>query len=106
GRYQVYVNHYSHHGGRDPTEFDVKILVGDERREFSGQISTGQPKRLIHEFYYPPLLRLAVSQRLIIHPGGSNELPARILRSRQQRGSVSLQVVGDLRGLSTSKLTL
>jgi hypothetical protein len=50
GNYKVYVKHYNNHGDPDPTYYSVVVKIDDEMRKFDGSISSGEPKRLIHEF--------------------------------------------------------
>jgi hypothetical protein len=50
GEYAVYVNHYHHHGGRDPTPYTVHITTGGRTTTYTGSISFGDPKKLIARF--------------------------------------------------------
>ena len=43
GRFHVFVHHFANHGGRDPTAFEVHVLVDGQRQKFSGTVSFGQP---------------------------------------------------------------
>ena len=63
GTYKVYVHHYANHGGADPTDYVVGVLVGgtaqvaaqeSRAREFAGKISRGQPPQLVHELTVSP----------------------------------------------------
>ena len=108
GKYRVFVNHYANHGGKDPTDYKVSILIGSKRQEFSGQISRGQPKRLITTFDVNPSsfegsdtpeLRLAVSPELIVNQGTKNQLRIRLARSNAP-GPVTVRLDGDLNGIS------
>lgn len=114
GKYKVYVNHYSNNGGRDPSEYKVSILVGSDRKEYSGTISRFQPKRLIAEFdvspasFKPadtPALRLAVSPQLILQQGGKNQLKLRVSREKIT-GPVQVRFEGNLAGITAPPLTI
>jgi hypothetical protein len=49
GKYKVSVHHYSNHGDPDPTEFLVRVREeGKPDLEFKGQLSSGNPRRLIY----------------------------------------------------------
>lgn len=50
GHYRVFVNHFTNHGDPDPTNFTVGVLVAGKSQEFTGALSSGEPKRLIDEF--------------------------------------------------------
>lgn len=50
GKYRVFVNHFKNQGDADPTVFTVGVTEHGRSQEFSGQISSGEPKRLIYEF--------------------------------------------------------
>jgi hypothetical protein len=52
GEYQVFVNHYRNNDRRDPTKFEVAIKHGGRTKKFSGRISYGQPRKLIHKFQH------------------------------------------------------
>jgi hypothetical protein len=63
GTYKVYVYHYANHGGADPTDYIVGVIVGgtagvaareSRAREFAGRISHGQSRQLVHEFTVSP----------------------------------------------------
>jgi hypothetical protein len=108
GKYQVFVNHYANHGGKDPTNYKVSVLAGGSRREYSGKISRGQPKRLICEFEVQPGgpdLRLAVSPEVIVNQGSNNQLKMRIARPKGA-GPVTVRFDGDLRGITARELTI
>jgi hypothetical protein len=59
GSYRIFVNHYGNHGGRDPTDFIVGVLVGGNVsvagkgsgvNEIPGAISFREPRRMVHQF--------------------------------------------------------
>jgi len=52
GNYKVYVAHYKNNGVADPTNFTVAIKQGEEIREISGSISSGDAPASIHEFTF------------------------------------------------------
>jgi len=54
GSYRVYVNHFSNHGGRDPTAYTVRVLTKGRISQYSGSIGFGQPKKLVCQFTVPP----------------------------------------------------
>jgi uncharacterized protein YfaP (DUF2135 family) len=54
GSYRVYVNHYSNHGGLDPTAYTVRVLAKGKLTQYSGAIRFGQPKKLVCQFSVPP----------------------------------------------------
>jgi uncharacterized protein YegL len=67
GHYKVYVDHYRNHykpGCDDPTHFKVAIRIGGSVEEFSGSISYGDEKKLVHEF--------DVSESISIGAGAGN----------------------------------
>ena len=106
GQYRVYVDHYANHGDPDPTEYLVSVLVGRERRQFTGTISKGDRKKLIWEFEVrppTPVLRLAVPSEVVILAKGSNDVPVRIARDYFE-GTVLLRLGGDLRGLTVEEV--
>ncbi|MEO2035401.1 MAG: hypothetical protein ABGZ35_25260, partial [Planctomycetaceae bacterium] len=51
GEYRVQVHHYANHGGRDPTRYQVRVVIGGRTRNFSGRIGHdgGQPVD-VHQF--------------------------------------------------------
>jgi len=58
GTYKVYVHHYAVHrkglrSNKDPTAFSVLVNAEGEKKEFKGEISNGEPLRLISEFTLP-----------------------------------------------------
>lgn len=63
GVYQVYVHHYKKHAkrrSRDPTRFSVIINAGDDVREYTGELSAGDPIKKVCEFTVdPPEVRAA-----------------------------------------------
>lgn len=50
GRYRVYVHYYAKHDSDNLTPFRCEVLVKDEVHKFSGEMSKGDPIRLIYEF--------------------------------------------------------
>ena len=50
GLYRVFVNHYAVHGGSDPTRFKVSVVERGHPHEITGEISHGQPERLVYQF--------------------------------------------------------
>ncbi|DAC18883.1 MAG TPA: hypothetical protein HA276_00970, partial [Candidatus Poseidoniaceae archaeon] len=63
GVYQVYVHHYKKHAkrrSRDPTRFSIIINAGDDIREYTGEMSAGDPIKKVCEFTVdPPEVRAA-----------------------------------------------
>ena len=56
GDYQVYVHYYKKHNKRrskDPTKFQVIVNAGSDLMEFNGELSEGDPIRLVAEFHVP-----------------------------------------------------
>ena len=115
GKYKVFVNYFANHGGKDPTDYKVNILVGGTRQEFIGKISRNQPKRLISEFEVnansfqmpadAPDLRLAVSPELVVNQGSQNQVKVRISRANIA-GAVTCRFMGDLTGISAPEFTI
>jgi hypothetical protein len=50
GKYTVAVHHYASHGAPDPTQYTVMVSVDGEIRIFSGELSYGDPPRIIYSF--------------------------------------------------------
>lgn len=50
GNFEVYVDHYSNHGGKDPTKFEVAVYVKGKVQTFNGEIRFGEPIRKITTF--------------------------------------------------------
>ena len=55
GTYKVYLHHYAKHNkgfrsNKDPTEFKILVNMEGTKKEFKGQISNGEPLRLVAEF--------------------------------------------------------
>ena len=55
GTYKVYIHHYAKHNkgfrsNKDPTEFRVLVDMEGTKKEFKGEISNGEPLRLVSEF--------------------------------------------------------
>jgi len=63
GVYQVYVHHYKKHAKRrskDPTKFSIIVNAGGDPREYSGELSAGDPILKVCEFSVdPPEVRAA-----------------------------------------------
>ena len=51
GTYRVQICHYANQGGRDPTKYQVRVLVDGRTRQFSGHIRfNGQQLTDVHHF--------------------------------------------------------
>ena len=55
GTYKVYIHHYAKHNkgfrsNKDPTEFKILVNMEGSKQEFKGEISNGEPLRLVAEF--------------------------------------------------------
>ena len=55
GTYKVYIHHYAKHNkgfrsNKDPTEFRLLVDMEGTKKEFKGEISNGEPLRLVAEF--------------------------------------------------------
>jgi len=55
GTYKVYIHHYAKHNkgfrsNKDPTEFRLLVDMEGTKKEFKGDISNGEPLRLVAEF--------------------------------------------------------
>tara|TARA_B100000902_G_C27273877_1_gene897799 strand:+ start:291 stop:1250 length:960 start_codon:yes stop_codon:yes gene_type:complete len=55
GTYKVYIHHYAKHNkgfrsNKDPTEFKILVNMEGSKKEFKGEISNGEPLRLVAEF--------------------------------------------------------
>lgn len=50
GEYFVYVNYFKHCQDADPSDYKVQVKIGAEVESFTGSISNGDEKRLIHRF--------------------------------------------------------
>lgn len=98
GRYRVYVHHFARHEGKNPTRFEVDVLANGERKEFSGSISAGDPRKLVYEFEVGPRLRIAFPAQLAVNPGGSNRFTVCAVRD-DCTGPVTVKFLGDLDGL-------
>lgn len=46
GTYKVYVKHYEHRGGQEPTRYRVRVRVKDKEQVYSGTVSRGQSKHI------------------------------------------------------------
>lgn len=98
GRYRVSVKYFSSHGGTDPTEFDLSVLVEDRRTEFKDKLSKGDEKKLIHEFDLPGI-RLAVPSEVVLYPGTSNRFRVRLERDKRNTAPVKIAFAGESAGL-------
>jgi hypothetical protein len=49
GKFVIAVHHYANHGGQDPSEFEVRLLIDGETRSFKGSVASGQ-WATVHEF--------------------------------------------------------
>ncbi|MCE9565108.1 MAG: hypothetical protein K8U57_24010 [Planctomycetes bacterium] len=94
GRYRVYAHHFARKGSPDPTEYTVNILIENRRLSFEGKISSGDDKRLIHEFTLPGL-RVAVSPEAVLYRGSKNTFRVRVERHRLNKDPVRLTFAGD-----------
>ena len=99
GRYKVLVNHYSGNGDPDPTEYEGSVLVEDQRVEFRGKISSGDAKRLVHEFDLPGI-RVAAPAEVILYPGASNKFRVKLERDKRNPAPVRLTFGGESAGLT------
>ena len=85
GHYQVYVDYYGQCAlGTDDTRYQVTVLHGNERKEFSGTISkdqTGSRKKLIYEFQLTPLIYVAVTPEFQLRSGKTIRVPVSVRRS-------------------------
>ncbi|MBN9119735.1 MAG: hypothetical protein J0I06_11360, partial [Planctomycetes bacterium] len=99
GHYKVFVNHYNNHGDTDPTEYDVSVLVEDKRTGFQGKISSGDAKRLVHEFDLPGI-RVAVPSEVVLYPGTSNKFRVRLERDKRNTAPVRITFGGETAGLT------
>jgi hypothetical protein len=110
GKYKVFVNHYANHGGKDPTDYKVSVLVGNSRKEYAGAISRFQPKRLICQFDVNPAGQdffLAVSPELVVYRGGTNQLQIRIAHPNLQvKMPIRVRFEGDVRGLDLREFSV
>jgi uncharacterized protein YfaP (DUF2135 family) len=50
GAYRLYVNHYRNHGGTDPTQFVLRVIIMGQMTNLTGTVSFGEPKNLVHQF--------------------------------------------------------
>lgn len=82
GRYKVLVNYYSNHGDNDPTEYDVNLLIEDQRVGFQGKISDKDARRLIHEFDLPGI-RVAAPPEVVLYPGTANKFRVKLERDKR-----------------------
>lgn len=79
GRYRIYVNHFARKVQRDPTDYKVNILIEGERHEFTGKISHGERRHLVHEFVFSGL-QIGAPPEVVVYPGSSNRFRIRIAR--------------------------
>jgi hypothetical protein len=106
GRYQVYVDYFANHGDPDPTDFQVSVLVGNSRKEFSGSLSRGDARKLIYEFDVQPpkpALRMAAPPSVSVFSGGGNRFLVRLARDYFD-GPIRLSLDGDQAGLTVKGL--
>tara|TARA_B100000945_G_C20424724_1_gene619789 strand:- start:944 stop:1849 length:906 start_codon:yes stop_codon:yes gene_type:complete len=73
GTYKVYIHHYAKHNkgfrsNKDPTEFRLLVDMEGTKKEFKGEISNGEPLRLVAEF------TLAEKDEIIPPPPNSKSL--------------------------------
>ena len=107
GKYRVSVVHYAAQGGADPTKYDVNVLAEGKRKEYSGQISSGDSQRLICEFEIGdsvPPLQVAASPEAVVYAGGSNRVSVRVSRGSGD-DPVSIRLT-DSNGIGSQPLTL
>ena len=50
GEYEIFVHHYANCGAKDPTSFQVELLVDGKRQSFSGSTSADEDAQLVHSF--------------------------------------------------------
>jgi len=53
GEYKVGVHHYARHRRwrtKDPTEFRIRLSIGDEVKEYKGSLSKGDPMKIVAKF--------------------------------------------------------
>jgi hypothetical protein len=107
GKYKVYVHHYANHGkdkNKDPTEYQVSVLVGHTRKEYTGSI-THPEKKLICEFEVAPFLLVSAPTEVVVNQEGSNRFRVRLAREAGI-GEVKLKLNGDLAGLTAPEVTV
>jgi hypothetical protein len=50
GPYRIEIDHFSNHGGPEPTPYRVRVRIGEEERIYDGTLAPGQPNRVIEVF--------------------------------------------------------
>ncbi|HEV3386555.1 MAG TPA: hypothetical protein VG097_17190, partial [Gemmata sp.] len=85
GHYQVYVDYYQQCGlGPDESRYQVNVLHGSDRTEFSGTITKDQTnarKKLIYEFQLTPLITVAGPSEIQLRAGTPIRVPIGVRRS-------------------------
>lgn len=85
GHYQVYVDYYQQCGlGPDESRYQVTVLHGNERKEFSGTITKDQTnarKKLVYEFQLQPLVSVYAPPEFQLQYGNKVSLPVSVRRS-------------------------
>ena len=85
GQYQVYLDYYQQCGlGTDESRYQVTVLHGSVRKEFSGTITkdnSGDRKKLIYEFKLTPLVEVITPSEFQLHSGAKLRVPVAIRRS-------------------------
>lgn len=113
GRYQVYVNHYKWRPDRAPndTRFDVSILRGTERTDFTNLTihhRGGAPddnRQLIFEFNLAPRIEVFAAAELALPRGASLKVPVAIRRTFVQ-GAVEVTAENLPDGVTATKTTI
>lgn len=107
GRYQVFVNHYRHHGDADPTPYNVSVKIGYQRTEYTGKSITHGDTQPIVTFNWPPppRLRLSVPPEVVLNSGESNTFGIRIARD-YYAGPVTIKLQGDLADITCPEAAL
>jgi hypothetical protein len=85
GHYQVYLDYYEQCGlGPDESRYQVTVLHGSERKEFSGTITKDQTnarKKLIYEFQLTPLINVVAPTEFQLRTGTKIRIPVAVRRS-------------------------
>ena len=107
GEYQIYVHHFKHHSNLAPsrTKYKVNLSIEGRQQTFEGELSFGDPAKLVHEFTLKPVLQIAAPSRMEVLPGGTNRMRVRIARTRFT-GPVAIQAQGALDGVSLPDVTI
>ena len=50
GPYRIEIDHFSNHGGPEPTPYRVRVRIGGEERIYEGILAPGEPNRVIEIF--------------------------------------------------------